>query len=420
MRRVLHRWLTPLAIAALALCLGGTARAADPPREAHGDRGPEEKMYNLLRDLINEGADLYNAGDYAGCYRLWEGALKTMRPFIEPSGPHAAWGKAVEAGFAEAQGQPFMWQRAWALRKAMDKVRDDIHPPKKGEAAATTAPPAGRPPVGGEPSGTRSPGAPPVPGATRVATLWDRLGQEAGVRKVIDQVTDLAAKDPKVDFTRGGKIKLTRDDVAKFKEEMVDWVSAHTGGPLKYTGKNMKVVHEGMHITNAQFDALAAHIRGVLEKNRVQPDDVKAVLGAVEATRKDIVEAKAEEEPTPVKKPEEKKPSDTKEEKKDEKKPEANKAGATVEGRVTYKGKPLPGGTITLTGKDGAAISGAIDADGAYKVEGVKPGTYAITLNTSVAKDKAVAIPKQYTEADKSGLMVNVTDGRNNCDLDLK
>ena len=52
----------------------------------------------------------------------------------------------------------------------------------------------------------------------------------------------------------------------------------------------MKEVHKGMGITDAQFDAAAADLKAVLETNGVKHDDVKAVLGAVETTRKDIVE----------------------------------------------------------------------------------------------------------------------------------
>ena len=39
-------------------------------------------------------------------------------------------------------------------------------------------------------------------------TLWDRLGGEAGVSKVVDDFVAAAATDPKVDFSRGGKYKL--------------------------------------------------------------------------------------------------------------------------------------------------------------------------------------------------------------------
>jgi hypothetical protein len=145
----------------------------------------------------------------------------------------------------------------------------------------------------------------------------------------------------------------------------------------------------------------------------------------VESTRKDIVEEKPEESTKPEKKPEdkkpEKKPEGDKEDKKpagdkEDKKPEAKKPDGNVQGKVTFEGKPLPG-TITLTAKDGTIVSGAIDADGAYRVEAVKPGAYTVSVNV---KDKTVNLPKKYTEADKSGLMCEVVAGNQTFDLELK
>ena len=78
--------------------------------------------------------------------------------------------------------------------------------------------------------------------------------------------------------------------VVRFKKSMVDFVSSATGGPFDYKGRSMKEVHADMGITDAQFDAAKADLRAALEKNGVAADDVKAVLAAVEGTRKDIVE----------------------------------------------------------------------------------------------------------------------------------
>ena len=316
MRSLVRWWLAPLAAGVLALGLGGPGRAADEPHSGH-DKAADQKLYDLLRDMINEGADLYNRGDYAGCYHLWEGSLRTLAPFLEH---HPDWQKAIDGALAEARGMPAMWERAWVLRRAMDKIRDDIHPPKTGEAAPATPGGAAPRPTGTEPPATRGP-RPADTEPPKATTLWDRLGGEKGVAKVVDDLVDVASKDPRVDFTRGGKYQLSKDDLAKFKQEMVDWVSSKTGGPLKYKGESMKKAHEGMKITGDQFDALAEDLKTVLEKDGVKGGDEKAVLGAVEATRKDIVEKKADEEPE--KKPEEKKP---------EKKPEEKKNGETKSG----------------------------------------------------------------------------------------
>ena len=64
------------------------------------------------------------------------------------------------------------------------------------------------------------------------------------------------------------------------------------GGPQKYDGGTMKEIHEGMAITQAQFDAAAGHLKAALEKNKVarkESDEIMAIAGTV---AKDIVEKK--------------------------------------------------------------------------------------------------------------------------------
>src|SRR5208282_4559731 len=43
----------------------------------------ERQLYEVLKSVINEGADLYNKqGDHAGCYRLYQGSLLTVQPLL--------------------------------------------------------------------------------------------------------------------------------------------------------------------------------------------------------------------------------------------------------------------------------------------------------------------------------------------------
>ena len=132
----------------------------------------------------------------------------------------------------------------------------------------------------------------PDKGVTPKKTLWDRLGGEANVRKVIDDFAKAAAADPKVNLTRDGKYKLDEASVKFLENQLVDLVSTATGGPLRYSGKNMKEAHKGMGITNAEYDAAGAHLKKALEQNGAKAADVADVMQAVERLRQDIVEAK--------------------------------------------------------------------------------------------------------------------------------
>ena len=265
---------------------------------------------------------------------------------------------AAKATMPNPELAPVGRQKAFALRAVFNDVRAALNPdPKK-----------------------------PVP--PPAVTLWDKLGGEKGVAKVVDDFATLIGADPKVDVTRGGKRKLDELAVADLKKKSIEFISANTGGPLKYTGPSMKEAHKGMGITNEEFDAAVADFAKALAKNNVKAEAADALLKFIETTRKDIVEGK--------------KPDD---------KPKP--AGGAVKGKVTLDGKPLAKGTVALTDKDGKAYTAAIAADGTFGLENVPPGEYRVSVTD--AKD----IPAKYADQKTTPLKLNVVKGANEPDIKL-
>ncbi len=136
----------------------------------------------------------------------------------------------------------------------------------------------------------------PMPGGTTTPdgkkSLWDRLGGEKAVRAVVKEFVAVAAPDPKVNFFRDGKYKLDAAGVEKLEQQLVELVSAVSGGPLKYTGRDMKAAHAGMKITDAEFGALAGHLIATLKKFNVPQAEIDELVKAVASTQADIVEVK--------------------------------------------------------------------------------------------------------------------------------
>jgi len=254
-------------------------------------------LYRGLKGAINQGVDLYKAGDHYGCYRLFQGIVVSLKPVFADR-PDLQ--RTIDAGLADAERQAEAWQRAWTLRRALDEIRVKL---KENSAHAAAQMPERAPAVKAPKVKTRAenaedlqpdlgikPAAKKTDTKSKLKSLWHRLGGQTKVAKIIDDFTDLAAADPKVNFTRGGKIKLNDAAVTHFKQEMIDFVSSATNGPLPYTGKSMKAAHKGMGITNAEFNAVAADLKKVLLDNGVEKADIDAVLALAETTRKDIVE----------------------------------------------------------------------------------------------------------------------------------
>ena len=262
-------WLTIVVGLSLPASLTGRLLAQDkkPAVKPQEQKAFDKKVYDVLRTVINTGADLYNRdGDRAGCYRLYQGSLLTIRPLLDR---YPDLQKEIDTALADVDSQASVGERAHTLRKALDKIRSTLKP-------STT--------------GREPPPKPPEPKPPRTATtLWDRLGGEANVRKIVDDFVASGLKDPKVNFDRDGKYKLDEATLDDFKKRVVEFISQGSGGPLKYTGKSVKAIHQGMGITNAEFDAAVTHIQKALEKNGVQPADVRAVLLAIGGLRKDVV-----------------------------------------------------------------------------------------------------------------------------------
>jgi hemoglobin len=124
-------------------------------------------------------------------------------------------------------------------------------------------------------------------------SLYDRLGGEAAITKVVDDFVARAASDPKVNFTRKGTAKewqATDPNVSHLKKMLVQFISFATGGPQQYAGRDMKTVHAGMKITGPEFDALAADLKASLDALKVPAMEQAELLTIVGSTRKDIVE----------------------------------------------------------------------------------------------------------------------------------
>jgi truncated hemoglobin YjbI len=331
MRTLLRRWWPPLLAAGFGLLvLSGTFWAGGPPggdKALKGDKHLEETLVKI----INRGADLYNnRRDAAGCAGVYEGGLLALKGHLKK---HPGLQKEVEEALKQAENTPDAGSRAFALNKVLHnilkEVRGETTPTKdtgkdkgtkdtgKDKGTKDTGKDKGTKDTGkdtgkdkgtkdtgkdtgkdkgtkdtGKDKGTKDTGKDKGTKDNGKQTLWDRLGGEKTVTQVIKDFMKTSLADPQLDFTRGGTYKPKEKEVLK---ELVEFTSQHTGGPLKYNGPDMKVVHEGMHITNKQFDLSVEHLKKALEKNGAPPDASKELLDRVKSTRKDIVDPTAKD-----------------------------------------------------------------------------------------------------------------------------
>jgi hemoglobin len=244
------RWL----VAVSGLVLGWNAAAcpagAQKKLPAVLDRlALEEQVDEMLRDVLVDGAALYKSGRPAACSYLYRGALTAVEAMLDH---HPQLQKAVRKQLAQAKRQMSARQRARALHKAIAGVRAGIVPYRR-------------------------------------KTLWARMGGRRNVKRIVNFFIRRCLKDPNVNLSRGGRFKLNAEQLEQLKAHFVDLASTVSGGPPSYKGRRMKIIHLGMGITDAEFDAMVAHLKFALLRYGVSAEDAQTILGFVETTRKDIV-----------------------------------------------------------------------------------------------------------------------------------
>ena len=140
--------------------------------------------------------------------------------------------------------------------------------------------------------------------AEQKLALYERLGGETGIAKIVDDFLARALEDPRVNWqrigvTRGGfslhhnepvTWKATASNVAALKKHMAQFFALATGGPARYDGEEMKSAHANLHITNAEFDAAVGDLKASLDRLKIPNQEQKELLAIVESTRPQIVE----------------------------------------------------------------------------------------------------------------------------------
>lgn len=124
----------------------------------------------------------------------------------------------------------------------------------------------------------------PAAGGTAAGgSLYERLGGKPAITVVVDDFVGNVLADDLI------KARFAATDGPAFKGKLVDQICEATGGPCKYTGKNMKESHAGMKISDAEFTALVNDLKKALDKNKVGAREQTELLGALGGMHDDIV-----------------------------------------------------------------------------------------------------------------------------------
>lgn len=121
--------------------------------------------------------------------------------------------------------------------------------------------------------------------ATMKPSLYERLGGKEAIIAVVDDATATVAADARINK------RFASTDVALFKQRFVEQLCAATGGPCTYSGRDMKTVHAGMNISDAEFSALGEDLAKSLGKHKVPAAEQNELLALLASMKEEIIGA---------------------------------------------------------------------------------------------------------------------------------
>lgn len=118
-------------------------------------------------------------------------------------------------------------------------------------------------------------------------TLYKRLGGYDAIAAVCDDLLVRLQADPQL-----ARFWLHRgeDSLLREKQSLINFLCASAGGPLYYSGRDMKLSHRGMKIGEGDWAAFLGHLNATLDHFEVPAGERAEVLSFVNSTKTDIVE----------------------------------------------------------------------------------------------------------------------------------
>lgn len=119
-------------------------------------------------------------------------------------------------------------------------------------------------------------------------SLYERLGGYDGVTAFVEDLLPRLQGDSLL-----GRFWENRgeDGVAREKQLLIDYLCSSAGGPVYYTGRDMKISHKGMKIGESDWSAFLEQAGATMKALQVPQQECDDVVAFVLSLKDDMVEA---------------------------------------------------------------------------------------------------------------------------------
>jgi hemoglobin len=118
-------------------------------------------------------------------------------------------------------------------------------------------------------------------------TLYERLGGYDVVVIAVDNILPRLMADDKL-----GRFwkNRSKDGIARERQLLIDYLCNAAGGSMYYTGRAMKLSHDGMGIDQEDWTLFTGHIAAALDHLGVKDPERADVVGFIESLKAEIVD----------------------------------------------------------------------------------------------------------------------------------
>jgi len=118
-------------------------------------------------------------------------------------------------------------------------------------------------------------------------SLYERLGGYDGITGFVNNLLPRLKGDDQL-----GRFWANRGDdgIEREKQLLIDYLCSNAEGPVYYTGRDMKLTHVGMKISNSDWDRFFEHAGATMQALQIPQQECDDVVAFVSSLKGDIVE----------------------------------------------------------------------------------------------------------------------------------
>ena len=115
-------------------------------------------------------------------------------------------------------------------------------------------------------------------------SVYAEIGGEAAIETIVEDFYDRVLADNRlVGFFEGM-------DMNELRTHQVQFISSVAGGPVEYTGDEMRAAHRHLDISEEDFDAVGTYLEQALRENGVDEENIEAIMSEVVALKDPILD----------------------------------------------------------------------------------------------------------------------------------